>query len=55
MKRRMCTLLAFLLIFASTAVYAAEDIQSQLNLPRTFKQKASDPYGMELNITLPER
>ena len=53
MKRRMCTLLAFLLIFASTAVYAAEDIQSQLNLPRTFKQKASDPYGMELNVTMP--
>lgn len=53
MKRRMCTLLAFLLIFASTAVYAAEDIQSQLNLPATFKQKASDPYGMELNVTMP--
>ena len=53
MKRRMCTLLAFLLIFASTAVYAAEDIQSQLNLPATYKQKASDNYGMELNITMP--
>ena len=53
MKRRMCTLLAFLLIFASTAVYAVEDIQSQLNLPATNKQKASDPYGMELNITMP--
>lgn len=53
MKRRMCTLLALLLIFASTAVYAAEDIQSRLNLPATYKQKASDPYGMELNITLP--
>ncbi|MEQ3354014.1 S-layer homology domain-containing protein [Aedoeadaptatus acetigenes] len=53
MKRRMCTLLALLLIFASTAVYAAEDIQSRLNLPATYKQKASDPYGMELNVTLP--
>lgn len=53
MKRRMCTLLAFLLIFASTAVYAVEDIQSRLNLPATSKQKASDPYGMELNITMP--
>ena len=53
MKRKMCTLLAFLLIFASTAVYAVEDIQSQLNLPATYKQKASDPYGMELNITMP--
>lgn len=53
MKRRMCTLLALLLIFASTAVYAAEDIQSRLNLSATYKQKASDPYGMELNITLP--
>lgn len=53
MKRRMCTLLALLLIFASTAVYAAEDIQSRLNLPATYKQKASDPYGMELNITMP--
>lgn len=53
MKRRMCTLLALLLIFASTAVYAAEDIQSRLNLPATYKQKASDPYGMELAVTLP--
>lgn len=53
MKRKMCTLLALLLIFASTAVYAAEDIQSRLNLLATYKQKASDPYGMELSITLP--
>ena len=53
MKRKLCTLLAFLLIFASTAAYAAEDVQSQLNLPLTSKQKASDPYGMELNITMP--
>lgn len=53
MKRSLCTLLALLLLFASTAVFAAEDIQSQLNLPMTNKQKASDPYGMELKITMP--
>ena len=53
MKRSLCTLLALLLLFASTAVFAAEDIQSRLNLPATYKQKASDPYGMELSITLP--
>lgn len=53
MKRKLCTLLALLLLFASTAAYAAEDVQSQLNLPATSKQKASDPYGMELNVTMP--
>ncbi|MDY3118363.1 MAG: S-layer homology domain-containing protein [Peptoniphilus sp.] len=53
MKKGVCTLLALLLIFVSSAVFAAEDVQSNLTLPRTDKQKAGDSYGMDLNVVMP--
>ena len=53
MKKSLCTLLALLMIFASTAVFAAKDVEAQLNLPLTNNQKAGDGYGMELNVVLP--
>lgn len=54
MKKRLCTLLALLMIFVSTAVFAVEDVQTQLNLPPTKNQKAGDGYGMDLNVVLPD-
>lgn len=54
MKKRLCTLLALLMIFVSTAVFAVEDVQTQLNLPPTKNQKAGDGYGMDLNVILPD-
>ncbi|WP_077074337.1 S-layer homology domain-containing protein [Aedoeadaptatus urinae] len=54
MKKSLCTLLALLMIFASTAVFAAKDVETQLNLPLTYNQKAGDGYGMELNVVLPD-
>lgn len=54
MKKRLCTLLALLMIFVSTAVFAVEDVQTKLNLPPTKNQKAGDGYGMDLNVVLPD-
>ena len=54
MKKSLCTLLALLMIFVSTAVFAVEDVQTQLNLPPTKNQKAGDGYGMDLNVVLPD-
>ena len=54
MKKSLCTLMALLMIFVSTAVFAAEDVQTQLNLPPTKNQKAGDGYGMDLNVVLPD-
>lgn len=54
MKKSLCTLLALLMIFVSTAVFAAGDVQTQLNLPPTKNQKAGDGYGMDLNVVLPD-
>lgn len=53
MKKSLCTLLALLMLFVSTAVFAAGDVDTQLNLPPTKNQKAGDGYGMELNVVLP--
>ncbi len=53
MKKSLCTLLALLMLFVSTAVFAAGDVETQLNLPPAHNQKAGDGYGMELNVVLP--
>ena len=54
MKKSLCTLLALLMLFVSTAVFAAGDVQTQLNLPPTKNQKAGNGYGMDLNVVLPD-
>lgn len=54
MKKSLCTLLALLMIFVSTAIFAVEDVQTQLNLPPTKNQKAGDGYGMDLHVVLPD-
>lgn len=54
MKKSLCTLLALLMLFVSTAVFAAGDVDTQLNLPPTKNQKAGDGYGMDLNVVLPD-
>ncbi|CAC9934338.1 hypothetical protein PEPCOX59622_01491 [Aedoeadaptatus coxii] len=53
--RKRVLLWAMLCLFLSvtTGVYAVEDVQTTLSLPKTYQQKGGDSYPMSLAITLP--